>query len=244
MPYREFCSTTLAKRRDIVSNREYVDIKMAIRGFSNPNKPQRDLAKIDKNLCLDFFIKHSSTQLKGYKIRGFTCKKVTPGDMNCLINWSTDLDINTINWSSVFTNMYKGFTNSYKIIQFQYKLLMRISTCRYMRFKMKIDNSPHCFHCSEELETLPHIFLKCPKTINFVEKVKNCIVDYIQVDYSDPFKLYYITCSHENQSINFLWAIAKYFISRSFQLHKDINWIAFKNFVLSRLVGEKESIVT
>ena len=41
---------------------------------------------------------------------------------------------------SVLDNNFNGISNKwvfkYKLIQFQYKLLVRISTCKYMRFKM------------------------------------------------------------------------------------------------------------
>ena len=121
---------------------------------------------------------------------------------------------------------------------------MRISTCRYMRYKMKIDNeSAQCYHCNAELETLPHIFLTCPVTIRFRENVVDCIVNSLQSDYSDPFQLYYITCSHSNPNINFLLAAAKIYVSRQFQLHKELNWNGFRNTVGSMMYGERNSIV-
>ena len=39
----------------IITNRQYVDIKMAIRSFGDPQTPNRNLANIDTNLCLKFF---------------------------------------------------------------------------------------------------------------------------------------------------------------------------------------------
>ena len=76
---------------------------------------------------------------------------------------------------------------------------MRISTCRYMRNKIKIDiDSPNCIYCTSELETLSHIFIDCPKTNYLVSLLESCLKNSVVKDYRDPYKLYYITCCHEN----------------------------------------------
>ena len=55
-----------------------------------------------------------------------------------------DLGFVNIGWKGVFKVMYGGFTRNFKL-QFVCKLLMRISTCRFIRFKTKIDiESPNC----------------------------------------------------------------------------------------------------
>merc|ERR1712240_953787 len=89
-----------------------------------------------------------------------------------------------VDWTQVLENNFKGITNNYKLIQFQYKLLMRISTCKYMRHKMKIVmDDGLCIHCKTELETLEHIFLKCPHTLLFINKLQKFIKDNIDVTY-------------------------------------------------------------
>ena len=134
-----------------------------------------------------------------------------------LNNWARDLDLNPIDWNRVFRKMYGSFTKNFKLLQFQYKLLMRISTCRHMRFKMKIDKiSPNCIYCPSSVETLVHIYLECHKTITLAHYLKQCIIENLVSDYSDPLNLYYITCSHDNPSINYIWAAFKIYISRSF----------------------------
>ena len=55
MSYSDFCTKTLFRSRHIITNRQYVDIKMAIRSFGDPQTPTRNLANIDINLCLKFF---------------------------------------------------------------------------------------------------------------------------------------------------------------------------------------------
>ena len=62
-------------------------------------------------------------------------------------------------------------------------------------------------------------------------------------DYSDPNNLFYITCSHDNPSINYIWAAFKIYISRSFQLFQEPSLIGFKNSVLKISYGENEIII-
>ena len=54
LSYDDFCVSTLSRRRDLITNREYVDIKMSIRRFSNPNSPQHTLKNINLDLALSF----------------------------------------------------------------------------------------------------------------------------------------------------------------------------------------------
>ena len=49
-----------------------------------------------------------------------------------------DLGVSSLDWVYVFNYLHCNTSNNFKLIQFQYKLLMRISTCKYTRFKMGI----------------------------------------------------------------------------------------------------------
>ena len=70
---------------------------------------------------------------------------VHPNSLTPLKEWCKDLETENIDWVAVFNNTFISSTNNYQLIQFQYKLLMRISTSRYMRFKMSIvRNDPIC----------------------------------------------------------------------------------------------------
>ena len=46
-------------------------------------------------------------------------------------------------WHAVFYNLYCT-TNNYKLIQHQYKIMMKIATSKYLRYKMKIENNYNC----------------------------------------------------------------------------------------------------
>ena len=118
---------------------------------------------------------------------------------------------------------------------------MRISTSRYMRYKMKIDTeSPVCVHCNVDLETLSHIFLFCPKVSPLIEYIEQCIKDQVDVNYIDENKICYITCNHENPVVNYLWVATKFYISSKFQNAKSMSQIGLKNYIVSILHGESQ----
>ena len=71
---------------------------------------------------------------------------VHPNSLTPLKEWCRDLETENIDWVADFNKTFISITNNYKLIQFQYILLMRISTSRYIRFKMSIvgDNTICC----------------------------------------------------------------------------------------------------
>ena len=241
MSYKEFCIKTLDRCWHIISKREYVDIKMAIRMFSSTTISQKMLNNIDVKLCLKFFTDFESRKMKAALIRDFIQKKINILDILPLQNWTRDLKIDSIDWNKVFKSLY-SFSKNFKLIQFQYKLLMRISTCRYKRYKMKIDtNSPDCIYCEGKVETLVHIFLECPKSISLLENLEEYVVSNMISNYSDANRLFYITCSHENPALNYIWGALKYYISRCFQNFKEPSLRGFKNSIKTLLNGENEA---
>ena len=241
--YKEFCVKTQAHSWHVMSKREYVDLKMVIRRFNCINIPQKNVKNINSSLSLKFFT--DPDHLSGKKIRDLCQKKVDFDKFLPLKKWEQDLGVDSIGYDKVFAAMNSGYTRNFKIIQFQYKLIMRISTCRYMRNKMKIDTDSHnCIYCTSELETLPHIFINCPKTNYLVSLLESCLKNSVVKDYRDPYKLYYITCCHENQVVNYVWAAFKLYISRSFQTMNEPSWNGFKNHTGSLLTGESETTVS
>ena len=147
----------------------------------------------------------------------------SPDSLPSIKKWSSELGRYSINWGQILSNTFTGVTNNYKLIQFQYKLLLRISTCKYMRFKMNIvkDNG-RCGLCNGALETLEHIFLYCPNTKIFIRSLNIFIRHKICREYRDIDNYYLVTCYHSNPLINYLNITAKWYISKNFQNKKRL----------------------
>ena len=163
----------------IVTNRQYVDVKMAIRSFGD---------------------------------RAVWRRKTVLEELLPLKAWGRDLGFVNIGWKGVFKVMYGGFTRNFKLLQFHYKLLMRI-TCDSKR-KIVVE-SPSCRYCSSKPVTLQHIFLECPIAIMLSIYVEHLIIAKIDPDYNE---IYFITWSHDSPPINFIWASFKLlYVSRPFR---------------------------
>ena len=107
---------------------------------------------------------------------------------------------------------------------------------------MKIDNDYKCVKCSNDIETLDHIFIHCQITNNFIVKVNNFISNHILNDYLDNNKFYFITCQHDNYLINYINLIGKWFISRCFQTGMELTWFNFERIVKKMLCGDLSKI--
>ena len=250
LKYNEFLLTRNIDHR-VITSRDYNNIYNCIKHFNRPSTTNRDISKVVCSATLKFFAPNKFNQnSRDVVIGGKTIRKSLMGyfpaeDLTPLKTWQKSLGIGhqVAEWGTI---MYNCFTisNNLKIVQFQYKLLMRISTCKYMRHKMNLAPDGLCGMCGANLETLDHIFLICPTTHQLVNQLNNLIIAKIDSNYIDVNYFHFITCNHTNKIINYLNAVCKWYISRSFQYNNPISWLNFKRDLQKALCGEKSSIKT
>ena len=224
---------------------KYSIIKMAIRDYRVHTVKVSDYTSFIENTALSHIVSglNNNKPIKGKQIRDIWLHFNDPNFLTPLKMWSEDLNACNIDWTLVFINLHFDNCKNFKLIQFQYKLLMRITTCKYMRFKMGIvSDSPMCSLCNSELETLPHIFLKCSHTISFLGRLRSFILLKIDPHFRDSKRIHYITCGHNNNLINYLNTAAKWYISKQFQKGIPLIWEGFIKFIRLALHGEKKSI--
>ena len=173
----------------------------------------RDITKIDNEACLTFFRYNWSDKnnLSGKILREKMYMPRSLDSLSSTIKWSRELGKYSINWGQILSNTFTGVTNNYKLIQFQYKLLLRISTCKYMRFKINIFKyNDQCGLSNGALKTLEHIFLYCPNTKICNRSLNIYIRHKICRQYRDINNYYLVICYHSNPLINYLNNTAKY----------------------------------
>ncbi len=108
---------------------------------------------------------------------------------------------------------------------------------------MKIATSFNCYFCvPEAVETLEHIYLKCPKTIAFKQKVSAFIINFIDRDNPEIEIVSQFTMEHHNEAINFLYLVLHWYIGRKAQYDKDLYWDEYIKFIKQFLEGEKVAI--
>ena len=108
--------------------------------------------------------KKKAETVKGKQIRACMYVYHHPKKLTPLVTWTKALNLTNIKWEVVLSNIY-SISRNFKLVQLQYKLIMRISTCKYMRHKMNICPSNLCSFCHVQLETgnLRTYFSKIPR---------------------------------------------------------------------------------
>ena len=158
LSYDQFCNKWNLGLNDITFN-EYSDMRLAIKGYSRTTSLNDNFHLKAEDVNAHSIVSIKTSQPKAGGIRSQMNLCVHPNSLTPFTEWCKDLETENIDWVAVFNNTFISITNNYQLIQFQYKLLMRISTSRYMRFKTSIvrDNRI-CCNCKLHLETLTHIF--------------------------------------------------------------------------------------
>ena len=219
---------------------QYVNIKMAIRRYDCPTVNAKSIERLEATINITFISSRRSLPSKLFReaIR-------PPGnadDLPRLKFWKRILGRYSIDWATILGNNYRNISNNFKLIQFQYKLLMKLSTCKLTRHKMGIEpTNGLCRHCTQ-LESLQHIFMNCVHSTRFIKLLNRYITSHFDSTYSDHLRYYFITCDHSNTSINFLNLVAKWYISREFQNSRDLRWDSYLNYIKIFLTGEKDII--
>ena len=230
-----------------VSSLDYCNIRLAIRAYDCPNNVNRNISCIAENITLRFFDnstkKREADKVKGKQIRACTSVYHPPTKLTPIVSWKRVLKLTNFRWDAVFSNIYK-ISSNFKLVQFQYKLLMRISTCKYMRHKMNLAPSNLCSFCHVQLETLEHIFIHCHVTCSFLSHLNRFITTKIHNKYSDSNKYYFITCNHSNSAVNYFNLSAKWYLSRSFQTELLPSWANYTRTLNKLLCGEKQSLIS
>ena len=90
------------------------------------------------------------------------------------IKWQekTGHDFSEEEWKNIFLEIYQTSISS-TLRAFQFKLLHQILATKRRLFLWKIKDSDQCSFCKEESETDIHLFIECPITVEFWNKVKN-----------------------------------------------------------------------
>ena len=75
-------------------------------------------------------------------------------------------EIFQLDWERVYSLPFK-ITLDTKLREFHYKILHRIYYTTVMLFKFGLSETPLCYFCDEELETLEHFLFHCKKVNTF-----------------------------------------------------------------------------
>ena len=236
-------------RPSLFTKSDYVNIKLVLRRYHTPSNYCKSLNNIDTSTNISVFYGEGSSSpynVDSKHIRDMMVVRLQKFDCAQLKDWSDKCRVQSsgnsnteIDWCCIFKNLYK-ITNHFKLVQHQYKIFMKIATCKYSRHKMKLADNCYCCFCGPQtLETLDHIYLECPVTTAFLEKLSHFIANNIEQGYTDDHMILHLTCYHTNTTVNFLNLLANWYIGRKFQRGKSLFWDEFVKYIGQFLIGEK-----
>lgn len=147
--------------------------------------------------------------------------------------WSGKLGVQ-LDYSSFlnnFDNLYI-LTKNTKLCNFQFRFLHRAIFSADTLFRWKLVESPLCYFCvNRENETLEHLFYHCPHVQEFWSKFSSwyeCLTD-TEIELSEQH-IYF--CNYmDNDFLNMLLLIAKYFIFSRRIAEKCLDIYIYKDYV-------------
>ena len=145
----------------------YLMIKMGIKRAY----PGQKLKQINKDLKASILLnKKGETKGSGEIRTSILYNRVEFRDINPCVKWVTYFQAD-IPWVELFETLYMT-TGTNKLLEFQYKLIHRVATSRYMRKKMKIVTTDLCHLCGISIETIEHQQFNCTYTKIFRNKLE------------------------------------------------------------------------
>ena len=96
----------------------------------------------------------------------FSCKTSSNPTSMKKYNEMFNTETFELDWERIFSFKLKITLNT-KLREFQYKILHRICYTNILLFKFGLADSPLCYFCNKELETLEHFLFYCSKVSTF-----------------------------------------------------------------------------
>lgn len=129
-------------------------------------------------------------------------------------------DTSHLDWEKIYLLPFKTTLHT-KLREFQYKILNRFLYTNDMLFKFKKVDSPLCYFCGKELETLEHLFFCCPKVHVFWNEVAVMLnshgITFKSLDIKDILFGFFDVRNHDSGGslLNYIVLESKYFIYRT-----------------------------
>lgn len=159
------------------------------------------------------------------------------------IKWNQIYHIEEKSWQYIFEAPFK-ITRCTKLRWFQTTINHRIFTTNKLLFQMNLKDSPKCFFCGNNNETLEHLFWKCPKTQLFIQDMKRKFHELsitLNLD-EETFILGNFPKTISN-IIQFLMLVARYYIGMNRSTNRPLNFLEYRINVQSLFLSLREMAV-
>ena len=152
--------------------------------------------------------KHTRNQFKGNKCNDLLGQNE--------IKWNRDLNLeqDQLFWKCIYKGCFWSIQDNV-YIWFQYRILRKILGTNNLLFKIKVSQSSQCRLCSEQTETISHLFSQCSKSIDLWENIKVWIKSKIGYILTLNSKLMILGENNFDEHfwpLNFVLIVTRYYI--------------------------------
>ena len=149
----------------------------------------------------------------------FSCKTSSNPTSMKKYNEMFNTETFELDWERIFSLPFKITLNT-KLREFQYKILHRICYTNILLFKFGLADSPLCYFCNKELETLEHFLFYCSKVSTFWNELNILLKSQklISKDFHIKDILFGLLSADNNDDnilVNYIILESKYLIFRS-----------------------------
>ncbi|XP_044170625.1 uncharacterized protein LOC122954675 [Acropora millepora] len=149
----------------------------------------------------------------------FSCKTSSNPTSMKKYNEMFNTETFELDWERIFSLPFKITLNT-KLREFQYKILHRICYTNILFFKFGLADSPLCYFCNKELETLEHFLFYCSKVSTFWNELNILLKSQklISKDFHIKDILFGLLSADNNDDnilVNYIILESKYLIFRS-----------------------------
>ena len=224
MNYTEFRAIKMGGM-NIITNTQYLKIKMGIKRAY----PSIKLTKIDEKSKVSMLLNNKGEAKGSGDLRLNMYDRIDFSSITPCMKWEAYFKTG-ISWIHTFETLYQS-TGTNKLREFQYKLVHRVATCRYMRKKMKIETTDMCHLCGTTSETLEHQQLHCAGTKKFRGKLEGILRCKLPAAATEQSEVGFFTCISSMSIVSFLRLVANYYINKRFHKKKLLWWEEYSAWV-------------
>ena len=152
--------------------------------------------------------------------------------------WQGEIgDINENEWKMYFQEIKQ--LHEVKLRDFQYKINNKILVTNSFLFKINKIDSPICTYCREHSEKIFHLFLTCPKIMQFWKELKLWLQSKVNIDISLDDRTILFAYSGKDEIKNYIYVLAKYYIFQNKFISRNINIQGFINILKKKMLSER-----
>ena len=151
-----------------------------------------------------------------------------------------NLDIEAM-WPVIYKNCFKCIEEN-QVVWFQYRILFKILGTKDYLKKVKLVTNSVCGLCSQNNETIEHLFCRCTKSLELWENVKQWILRKLNVtfDFNESIMILgYLSTDNKFWPLNFILTMTRQYIYKCSKKGHILNFYELQKHIMHKYKEQK-----